>query len=286
MLKIVEKDLEEKPELDAVLREGARRMLLVALEAEVAEYIGRHREDRDSAGRAMVVRNGRAEARKVRTGVGTIEVKAPRVNDRRVDEKGERERFTSKLLPPYMRKTPKVSELLPILYLRGLSTNDFGPAFREILGEEKGAGLSATTITRLTAEWQGEYDRFRRRDFSKTRYVYLWADGVHFNVRLEDDRLCALVIVGVREDGKKELIAVEDGYRESTESWAELLRDLTRRGLEAPAVLVGDGALGLWAAARDVWPETREQSCWVDVIANVLAKLPKRLRPSGPCTTS
>jgi len=263
------------PTLDEIAREGARRMLSEALEAEVADYIERH-QVRDESGRATVVRNGKARSRKVTLGSGTIEVRAPRVDDRRRDESGERRRFRSAILPPYMRRSPKVSEVLPILYLRGLSTGDFKPALTALLGEEA-SGLSATAITRMTAAWQEDYDTFRSRDLSDRDYVYVWADGIHFRIRLEEDRLCALVMIGVRPDGTKELIAIEDGYRESAESWASVLRDLASRGMRAPVLAVGDGALGFWAALRDVWPETREQRCWVHRIANVLDKLPKRL---------
>jgi transposase-like protein len=268
-------DEELREDLDALCREGARQMLVKALEREIADYLEANAE-RDEGGRALVVRNGRARARKVTVGAGTVEVRAPRVNDKRVDEDGERCRFTSRILPPYMRRSPKVAEVLPILYLRGLSTGDFREALPVLLGEDA-AGLSPTTITRLTAEWEQEYQVFRQRKLSEQDYVYVWADGVHFRIRLEDDRLCTLVLIGARPDGTKELIAVEDGYRESTESWAALLRQLRRRGMRAPAVAVGDGALGFWAALRDVWPEAKEQRCWVHRIANVLDKLPKRL---------
>jgi transposase-like protein len=262
-------------DLDEIAREGARRMLAQALEAEVADYIARNQE-RDEDGRAQVVRNGRARPRKVTLGSGTIEVRAPRVNDRREADDGTRRRFRSQVLPPYMRRSPKVAEVLPILYLRGLSTGDFKEGLAALLGDDA-AGLSPTAITRLTAAWQADYGAFQKRDLSDCDYVYVWADGVHFRVRLEEDRLCALVMIGVRPDGTKELIAIEDGFRESTESWAELLRGLKRRGMRAPVLAVGDGALGFWKALRDVWPETREQRCWVHRIANVLDKLPKRL---------
>ena len=227
-----------------------------------------------------MVRNGKAPARQLVTGSGTLEVRAPRVNDRRVDADGQRHRFTSQILPSYMRKAPKVTEVLPILYLRGLSTGDFQAALPVLLGEEAG-GLSPTTITRLTAGWETEYHAWRRRDLHDVDYVYVWVDGVHFRVRLEEDRLCTLVMIGVRADGTKELVAVEDGYRESTDSWATVLRDLKRRGLRAPVVAVGDSALGFWAAVGAVWPETREQRCWVHRLANVLDKLPKRLQPKA-----
>jgi len=282
MLRIVESELEgdgigERKTLDDLAREGAREMLARALLAEVNEYIERHAGEVDDEGYRLVVRNGVGRARKVTCGAGTIEIQAPRVNDKRQDENGDRMRFRSQILPPYMRRSPKVAEVLPVLYLRGLSTGDFREALPILLGEDA-AGLSATTIARLTCEWEEDYRRFRSRDMSEEEYVYVWADGVHFNVRLEDDRLCTLVLIGVTTDGTKELIAVEDGYRESSESWKELLRDLKRRGMNAPVVAVGDGALGFWAAVRDVWPTTREQRDWFHKMANVLDKLPKRLQ--------
>jgi putative transposase len=246
--------------LDDVALEGARRMLHQALEVEVTAYLERHQE-RDARGHTLVVRNGQARARKVTCGAGTLTVEAPRVNDRRVDAQGRRQRFTSRILPPYMRRSPKVAEVLPVLYLRGLSTGDFQEALPILLGEDA-AGLSPTNIARLTTVWEQEYHAFRQRDLHERDYVYVWVDGIHFNIRLEDDRLCTLVMLGVRPDGTKELIAVEDGYRESTESWAVLLRDLKRRGMRAPVLAVGDGALGFWAAVRDVWPATREQRDW------------------------
>jgi transposase-like protein len=255
-------------------------MLQEMLEAEVEDYLTRHRAARDERGRAQVVRNGTAPTRQLVTGAGTVQVRAPRVNDRRMDATGQRQRFTSELLPSYMRRAPKVTEVLPILYLRGLSTGDFRSALPVLLGEDA-AGLSPTTITRLTASWEGEYQTWRTRSLAETDYVYVWVDGVHFRVRLEEDRLCTLVMIGVRPDGTKELVAVEDGYRESSESWASVLRDLKRRGLRAPVVAVGDSALGFWAAVGAVWAETREQRCWVHRLANVLDKLPKRLQPKA-----
>lgn len=264
--------------LDEIAREGARRMLSAALKAEADDYVERHRDERDEEGHALVARNGRARGRKLTLGAGTVELKAPRVNDRRRDEQGQRRRFTSRILPPYMRRSPKVAEVLPILYLRGLSTGDFRPALTVLLGEDA-AGLSPTNITRLTTCWEKEYADFRRRDLSGREYVYVWVDGVHFSIRLEDDRLCTLVMIGVLPNGEKELLAVEDGYRESAESWKATLRELKRRGMIAPVAAVGDGALGFWAAAREVWPETRAQGCWCHKLANVLDKLPKRLQP-------
>lgn len=275
MLRIVEAQVDGKvegPTLDDLAREGARRMLVEALQAEVRAYVDRHDEARDEDGQALVVRNGKARPRKVTLGSGTVEVAAPRVHDRRAGE-----RFTSRILPPYMRRSPEVAEVLPLLYLRGLSTGDFREALPVLLGEDA-SGLSATAITRLVGQWQGEYTAFRRRDLSQQEYVYVWVDGIHFRVRLEEDRLCTLVVLGVRRDGTKELLAVEDGYRESAESWSGVLRHLKGRGLRAPLLAIGDGALGFWQAARDVWPETREQRCWVHRLANVLDKLPKRLQ--------
>jgi transposase-like protein len=288
MLRITSEAVEGKASecelsLDELAQEGARQMLLTALDAEVAAYLERHRQERDASGQALVVRNGKARTRKVTCGAGTIEVRAPRVNDRRVDEEGKRRRFTSKILPPYMRRSPKVAEVLPVLYLRGLSTGDFREALPILLGEDA-AGLSPTNITRLTAAWEQEYHIFRTRSLADRDYVYVWVDGVHFNIRLEDDRLCTLVMLGARPDGTKELIAVEDGYRESTESWATLLRDLKQRGLQPPVLAVGDGALGFWAAVRDVWPETREQRDWCHKMVNILDKLPRRLHAKAKRT--
>jgi putative transposase len=265
--------------LDELAREGARRMLVAALEAEVADYLARHGEARDERGHAEVVRNGHGRPRKVTVGAGTLEVRAPRVDDRRVVD-GAKQAFRSRILPPYVRRSPKVAEVLPLLYLHGLSTGDFQPALAGLLGEDA-AGLSPTAIARLVKVWEAEYAAFRRRDLADRDYVYVWADGVHFNIRLEDDRLCTLVIIGARPDGTKEVIAVEDGYRESTESWLTVLRDLKRRGMRAPVVAVADRALGFWAAARDVWPETLAETCWVHRIANVLDKLPTRLQPKA-----
>jgi putative transposase len=285
MLKVVREGANGQAEglslgLDDLAREGARRMLAAALEAEVAAYVERHRSERDELGHALVVRNGRARPRQVTMGSGTVAIAAPRVNDRRVDADENRQRFTSAILPPYMRRSPKVAEVLPILYLRGLSTGDFQEALKALLGEEA-AGLSPSNISKMLSGWVDEYQRFRTRDLSDRDYVYIWADGVHFNIRLEEDRLCTLVILGARPDGTKELIAVEDGFRESAESWAGVLRELKRRGMRAPELAIGDGALGFWAAVRDVWPETREQRDWVHRIANVLDKLPKRLQPKA-----
>jgi putative transposase len=247
-------------------------MLVAALKAEVDEYIAKNVDHRDAAGHALVARNGVAEPRSVTAAAGALEIQAPRVHDRR-----EGRRFTSAVLPRSVRRPAKVTEVLPVLYLRGMSTNDFEPALAEFFGSE--AGLSASTIQRLTREWGEQLAIFQQRDLSLVDYVYLWADGVHFNIRLEHERLCCLVLVGVRADGRKELVAVGDGYRESTESWSELLRDLKRRGMRAPVLAIGDGALGFWGALREVFPDSREQRCWVHKIANVLDAVPSSLQP-------
>ncbi|HET9126249.1 MAG TPA: IS256 family transposase [Solirubrobacteraceae bacterium] len=232
----------------------------------------------DERGRRLVVRNGRAQERRVTVGLGTIRVRAPRVNDKRLDEDGERQRFSSRILPAYARRSPKVGEVIPILYLRGLSTGDFKPALESLLGEDA-AGLSATTIARMSKEWEAHHERFRTRHLGFSRYAYLFIDGIHVNVRLgEDPKVCLLVAIGVREDGEKELLAVEDGYRESTESWAGALRDMKRRGLGEPKLVVGDGALGAWAALRDVYPGAGEQRCWFHAAGNIIDCLPKRLQ--------
>lgn len=266
--------------LDEIVREGARRMLAAALEAEVDGYVTAFADERDEAGRRLVVRNGHAEPRVVTTAAGGIEITAPRVNDRRVDETtGERARFASVIVPPWCRKSPKVTEVLPLLYLHGMSSGDFVPAMEEFFGSA--AGLSASVITRLTKQWQAEQRVFAERRLDDVDYVYVWADGIHFNVRLEEARLCALVIVGVRADGTKELVAITDGHRESTDSWADVLRDLKRRGMRAPMIAVGDGALGFWAALRKVWPDTTEARCWVHKVANILSALPKSVQPTA-----
>ncbi|MGQ0468161.1 MAG: IS256 family transposase [Sporichthyaceae bacterium] len=284
MLTVVpaEHDRSEAPVslIDEIVRDGARRMLAAALQAEVADYVARFADVRDEDGLRMVVRNGSHAEREVMTAAGAVTVKAPRVNDRRVDPStGERVRFSSAILPAWCRKSPKITEVLPLLYLHGLSTGDFVPALGEFLGST--AGLSAATITRLTEDWQREQREFAARDLSGVDYVYLWADGIHVNVRLEEHRLCLLVLVGVRADGRKELVAIADGYRESVESWADLMRDARRRGMRAPVLAVGDGALGFWGALAEVFPETRAQRCWFHKAANVLGAMPKSAHPGA-----
>jgi putative transposase len=255
-------------------------MLAEALQAEVDAYIARFAAERDEHGHRLVVRNGTHQPREVLTSGGAVEVTAPRVNDRRTDpDTGQRARFSSAILPPWCRKTPKITEVLPLLYLHGLSTGDFVPALGQFLGSS--AGLSAPVITKLTETWKAEQRAFAGRNLSSVDYVYLWVDGIHVNVRLEEHKLCLLVMIGVRADGRKELVALTDGYRESAESWADLLRDCARRGMRAPVLAMGDGALGFWGALREVFPATREQRCWFHKIANVLGALPKSAHPGA-----
>jgi transposase-like protein len=256
--------------LTEVLRNGARELLQQAVEAEVAEFVGRHRELKDEHERQRVVRNGYRPERTIQTGLGGVAVKAPRARDREGEIK-----FRSSILPAYLRRTRSIEELLPWLYLKGLSTGDFSEALAALLG--KGApGLSAATISRLKEVWKGEYERWSKRDLTGKKFVYIWVDGVHFGVRLEDASQCILVVIGATADGKKELLAMSDGYRESADSWKELLLDLKQRGLTIePKVAVGDGALGFWKALPQVFGNTREQRCWVHKTANVLNKLPK-----------
>jgi transposase-like protein len=266
--------------IDEIVREGARRMLAEALQAEVDAYVAAFAAERDEAGRRLVVRNGYHQPREVLTSAGAVEVTVPRVNDRRTDPAtGERKRFSSAILPPWARKTPKITEVLPLLYLHGLSSGDFVPALGQFFGST--AGLSAAVITRLTETWKAEQRAFAARDLSQADYVYLWADGIHVNIRLEEHKLCLLVMIGVRADGRKELVALADGYRESAESWADLLRDCARRGMRAPVLAVGDGALGFWNALREVFPQAREGRCWYCKTANVLAALPKSDHPGA-----
>jgi len=260
--------------LDELARQGAKSMIAQALVLETNEYIDRFKDLKDDEGRRLVVRNGVGAPRSVTVGSGTMQVKAPRVDDRR-----EGEKFTSFILPPYMRKSPKVESLLPILYLKGLSTSDFRSALEDLLGIDSTAGLSASSITQLKKCWEKEFDEWRTRPITG-EYAYIWVDGVHVSIRLgEDKRLCLLVVIGVDKSGEKHLLAVEPGYRESSDSWAAVLRNLHARGFKAPLLAVGDGALGFWNALRSVdgFQETLEQRCWVHKIRNVLDVLPKRL---------
>lgn len=261
--------------LTEILRQGAKRLLAQAVEAEVASWIDDRAHLTDEQGHRQVVRNGYAQPRQVVTGLGPVEVQMPRVHDRRDED--EREKFTSKILPPYLRKAKSVEQLIPWLYLKGVSTGDFGEALQALLGPSC-PGLSASTVTRLKTQWEQEYRDWSTRLLEEENYVYLWADGVHFNVRLEEDRQCILVLMGATAEGKKELIAIADGYRESEQSWKTLLLEVKQRGLTVdPKLTTGDGALGFWKALSQVFPATRRQRCWVHKTANVLNALPKRL---------
>ena len=262
--------------LSEVLREGAQQMLVDAIEAEVSDYLAERCAVRDEQGHRLVVRNGRLPERELQTPIGSMPVRQPRVRDKR--PAAQREKFTSKILPPYLRRTRSLEELIPWLYLKGISTNDFGEALQALLGADA-AGLSPTTITRLKSGWEAEYQQWSQQSLQAKHYVYVWADGVHFNVRLEDagaDRQCILVLIGATAEGHKELIAVSDGYRESKQSWKELLLAVRSRGLTVdPKLAIGDGGLGFWAAVREIWPAIDEQRCWVHKTANVLNKMPK-----------
>jgi len=259
--------------LTDVLRQGAQKLLAEAIDAEVAEWIDAHQDCRDEHSHRQVVRNGHLPQRTIATGVGPVEVKQPRVHDRRPAD--VQEKFTSAILPPYLRKTKSLEELIPWLYLKGVSTGDFSEALAALLGPQA-KGLSATTITRLKSVWQQDYQDWSRRSLAGKQYVYVWADGVHFNIRLEGGRQCILVLLGATADGRKELIAIQEGQRESEQSWKELLLDCQARGLTTdPSLAIGDGGLGFWKAVRQVWPTVREQRCWVHKTVNVLDKLPK-----------
>lgn len=267
--------------LEDLLKEGARRLLAQAVEAEVAAYINAHSHLKDGNGRRLVVRNGHHPERSIQTGLGGISVRQPKVNDRRVDGRGERIRFSSAILPKYLRRTKNIEELIPWLYLKGVSTGDFSEALAALLGKDA-PGLSASTVTRLKEVWTAEYETWRSQVINE-RIVYIWADGIHFNIRLgEDDRMCMLVIIGATADGHKRILAVEPGYRESAMSWKEILLRLRSQGLSIdPELATADGALGFWQALRELFPITKEQRCWVHKTANILDKLPKSRQPQA-----
>jgi transposase-like protein len=267
--------------LEDLLKEGARRLLAQAVEAEVAAYINAHSHLKDGNGRRLVVRNGHHPERSIQTGLGGISVRQPKVNDRRVDGRGERMRFSSAILPKYLRRTKNIEELIPWLYLKGVSTGDFSEALAALLGKDA-PGLSASTVTRLKEVWTAEYETWRSQVINE-RIVYIWADGIHFNIRLgEDDRMCMLVIIGATADGHKRILAVEPGYRESAMSWKEILLRLRSQGLSIdPELATADGALGFWQALRELFPITKEQRCWVHKTANILDKLPKSRQPQA-----
>ena len=262
--------------LEFILREGARKMLQAALEAEIEEHLAKYADRVDEDGKRLVVRNGSMPERTLLTGAGPLQVKRPRVDDRTLDATGE-ERFTSRILPKFMRRTPTIDALVPTLYLKGISTDDFPSALEAILGPQA-KGLSASTVVRLKEIWTDEHEEWSKRDLSGKRYVYVWADGVYCQARLEDERACLLVVMGADSFGNKELLAVSDGFRESAQSWKELLLDLRSRGLKkAPSLAVCDGAMGFQSAVAEVWPETRIQRCWFHKSGNILDKLPKAL---------
>jgi putative transposase len=276
--------IQSRDVLTEILRQGAQEMLAATIEDEVLEYVAGRTHLRDSEGRRMVRRNGYLPQRTIQTGIGPVDVQQPRVNDKRLDQNGQRIRFSSKILPPYLRRTKSIDELIPWLYLKGISTGDFTEALQALLGPQA-KGLSATNIVRLKDCWQQEWAGWSKRSLADKHYVYLWADGIHFNIRLEDpgnNKQCILVLMGSTDDGKKELIAISDGYRESAQSWRELLLDIKERGLSTAARLAtGDGALGFWAALREIYPATQEQRCWVHKTANVLNKMPKSIQPKA-----
>jgi len=272
--------VKEEPEeawsvLEKITREGAQRMLQLALENEVEEYIQKHSDEVDSDGKRIVVKNGSMPKRDIVTGMGPLAITQPRLDDRRLD-RGER--FSSNILPKYLRRIPSIDNLIPVLYLKGISTNDFGSALSDILGEGA-SGLSPTNIVRLKKVWENDYQLWRKRDLSSKNYVYFWVDGIYFNVRLDDNRSCILVIMAADRHGNKELLAVTDGYRESKAGWREMLLDLKTRGLAiGPRLSIGDGGLGFWAALDEIFPETKRQRCWVHKTANILDKLPKSIQ--------
>ena len=269
-------------QLTEVLRSGARSLLAQAVTAEVAEFLAKHADLKTENGRQRLVRHGHLPEREVMTGIGPVAVRQPRVRDRTASaDDPTRIRFTPAILPPYMRRSKSIETLLPVLYLKGISTGDFSEALAALLGKEA-AGLSASTIGRLKDGWQDEHAAWQKRDLSTRRYVYLWADGIHLEARLEDEKQCILVLIGVTPEGRKELVGFTDGARESAHDWRDLLLDLKRRGLGvAPELVIADGALGFWKAAGEVWPRTREQRCWVHKTANVLNKLPKSRQPKA-----
>ena len=262
--------------LEEILRKGAQQLLQAAIEAEVAEYIEHHQQEKDETGHRLVRRNGHLPEREFQSGLGKIRIQQPRVHDRR-----ENSSFSSRILPPYMRRVPSLNALVPALYLKGVSTGNMQEALEAILGPGA-AGLSPANVVRLKESWSQEHESWQNRDLTGKRYVYMWADGIYFNVRLTEDRPCVLVLIGALEDGTKELLAIYDGYRESKESWREILIDLKQRGLKTePKVAVGDGALGFWAALEEEFPSTHEQRCWVHKTANILDKMPKSIQGSA-----
>lgn len=261
--------------LEELARTGAQKILEIALKNEIEEYIEKHRNSADVNGRRTVYRNGYHREREIQTGIGPIKIKQPRVDDRKAEEK-----FTSGILPKYIRRSPGIDSLIPMLYLNGVSTGEFSHVLESILG--KGKGVSANTVMRLKGEWEKEYGEWRKRDLCGKKYCYIWADGIYMKHRdSEDKKSCILVIIGVNQYGDKEFLSIESGIRESTISWKEVLLDLKERGVEPPRLAIGDGGMGFWSALREVYPQTREQRCWVHKTANIMDKLPKKYHPKA-----
>jgi transposase-like protein len=272
----LEKPVKDEDLLTGMLRQGAKDLISRAVQAELAEFLSENQDVVDDQGRRSVVRNGYLPEREILTGVGPVEIQVPKTRDR----SGKGIGFRSELLPPYIKRSKSVETVLPWLYLKGISTGDFSEALADLLGEDA-KGLSAGTISRLKQVWNQERDTWRKRSLADERYVYIWADGIYFNIRGDEARQCILVVIGVTDQGNKEFLAIEDGYRESEQSWTEVLMDLQSRGMNQPKLAIGDGALGFWAALRKIFCETRSQRCWVHKMANILNKVPKSLQPKA-----
>lgn len=272
----LEKPVENEDILTGMLRQGAKDLITKAVQAELDAFLSRYQDMADGQGRRSVVRNGYLPERDIMTGIGPVEIKVPKTRDK----SGQGIHFRSELLPPYIKRTRSVETVLPWLYLKGISTGDFSEALTALLGKDA-RGLSAGTISRLKQVWSQEYDGWRKRDLSKQKYVYIWADGIYFNIRGDDARQCILVVIGVTDQGNKEFLAIEDGYRESDQSWTELLVDLQSRGMNPPKLAIGDGAMGFWKALKKIFGKTRTQRCWVHKTQNILNKMPKSIQPKA-----
>jgi len=269
----LEKPVENEDLLTAMLRQGAKNLISRAVQAELTEFLAQYQDVVDDQGRRSVVRNGYQPAREIMTGIGPVDIKVPKTRDK----SGQGIHFRSDLLPPYIKRSKSLETVLPWLYLKGISTGDFSEALASLLGEDA-KGISAGTISRLKQAWIQEHDVWRQRDLSGQRYVYIWADGIYFNIRGDEARQCILVIIGVTAQGNKEFLAIDDGYRESAQSWKEVLENLKSRGMNQPKLAIGDGALGFWKALQEVFGETRAQRCWVHKMNNILNKMPKGIQ--------
>ena len=272
----LEKPVENEDVLSHLLRQGAKELIISAVQSELTDFLAHYQNEVDADGRRAVVRNGYLPEREIMTGIGAVEIKVPKTRDR----SGQGIHFRSELLPPYIRRSKSLETVLPWLYLKGVSTGDFSEALGLLLGKDA-KGLSAGTISRLKHKWIQEHDDWRKRDLSQGGYVYIWADGIYFNIRGDDAKQCILVVIGATAQGKKEFLAIVDGYRESEQSWSELLLDLKARGMNAPELAIGDGALGFWKALKKVYATTRSQRCWVHKTGNILNKLPKGIQPKA-----